>query len=544
MKHKSLFLIPLAAALMLSACEKGTPVESSIPASSEPTSSTVAPKPATDVTIQEGAAASIKKGKTLTLHASVTPNDADDLTITWSSQNEAVASVSSEGVVTAIAVGEAKIVASSATPNVKAEITITVIEASISITGGDSVHMGDTLQLAAATNNAEGEVAWSSSAASIATVDDKGLVTPVSVGQATITATVDGVSATKVINVLNWILDDAKFKAPESYALEVTHTHLEDVVTDGSEASPRHFHPSEAANNGALIASADIKSKSVFYRFSIVTAGLYRIYSHCASGDTKIDALYKYDDQGVRGGSLYQGFANNDDYVSSTYPDASSYCGNNRDFYIEVSLEAGDYLAQLTGFSSAGDTEFHIELKDAQAPVYADGPADQVEVSDVYSLTRVANVGYLSSFLKNGVVLENGKAYPFAYDARDNEYVKKNEELASFSFGDTSLNALTAVGAATFVKSENGKNYFDVASDDGFGKFLIDALGMKMDIAKLTATSSMQSGAFEGLNFVLADGDELEASVASVNAFPVSVKGYSLDNGGEFNGEGGSNQDW
>lgn len=53
--------------------------------------------------------ATIYKGSTITLTATVLPENAADKSISWTSSNEAVASVSSAGIVTAIAVGSASI---------------------------------------------------------------------------------------------------------------------------------------------------------------------------------------------------------------------------------------------------------------------------------------------------------------------------------------------------------------------------------------------------------------------------------------------------
>ena len=62
---------------------------------------------------------------------------------------------------------------------------------SVSITGSDSVFVGDTLPLTATVFgvNADSTVIWSSSNTSVATVDSNGVVTGVAVGTATITAT-------------------------------------------------------------------------------------------------------------------------------------------------------------------------------------------------------------------------------------------------------------------------------------------------------------------------------------------------------------------
>lgn len=83
--------------------------------------------------------------------------------------------------------------------------------ASAEITGEDATNVGDSVQLTAVVNEEEVSISscsWSSSDDSIATVDNDGLVTGVSVGQVTITATITGSNekvyvVRKQINVLD-----------------------------------------------------------------------------------------------------------------------------------------------------------------------------------------------------------------------------------------------------------------------------------------------------------------------------------------------------
>ena len=53
--------------------------------------------------------ATLKKGKSLTLKATISPSSANNKAVTWSSSNKKVATVSSKGVVTAKKKGTAKI---------------------------------------------------------------------------------------------------------------------------------------------------------------------------------------------------------------------------------------------------------------------------------------------------------------------------------------------------------------------------------------------------------------------------------------------------
>ena len=139
-------------------------------------------------------------GQTATLTATLTDAGGATITgrtVTWSSNNETVASVSSTGVVTAKAIGSATITAAvegkSGTASVEVKsATVT----SVAVTSG-TVRVGSRIQLHATGTLSDGStqpltgsaVTWTSSDQSKATVDAEGNVTGVAVGTATITAT-------------------------------------------------------------------------------------------------------------------------------------------------------------------------------------------------------------------------------------------------------------------------------------------------------------------------------------------------------------------
>ncbi len=84
---------------------------------------------ATGITIAP-ASATVTTGETVTLTATVTPEEADDKTASWSSSNEAVATVDNNGVVTALEPGSATITASAnGGEDITASATITVADA-------------------------------------------------------------------------------------------------------------------------------------------------------------------------------------------------------------------------------------------------------------------------------------------------------------------------------------------------------------------------------------------------------------------------------
>ena len=138
-------------------------------------------------------ATEVLQGNKIKLNVNYTPST-EPATFTYSSSNEAVATVSSAGWVTGISGGNVQITASLVgDPEKKATISITVIPLpeEITISGASNVSYGQNIILTviATPVGATNTVNWSSSDSSVATVDVNGRVTGMKVGTATITAT-------------------------------------------------------------------------------------------------------------------------------------------------------------------------------------------------------------------------------------------------------------------------------------------------------------------------------------------------------------------
>jgi alpha-tubulin suppressor-like RCC1 family protein/uncharacterized protein YjdB len=126
--------------------------------------------------------------------------------VIWSSDNEAVAAVSSAGLVTAAAPGTATLTATAAGRNGTGTVTVTASPVPVSSVtlqpATASVAPGGSVQLSAVTKDVSGNVlpgravAWQSSVPSVATVSSNGLVIGVAMGNATVTATSEGVDGT------------------------------------------------------------------------------------------------------------------------------------------------------------------------------------------------------------------------------------------------------------------------------------------------------------------------------------------------------------
>lgn len=140
----------------------------------------------------------LEKGKSFTIEASVLPMDAEDKTLNWSSSDENVATVTQDGEVTAVGYGKALIIATSVN-GIKGNCTVKVPEYDESITPTGITFESETRTIRksktvaiAYTLSPEGcgyrDIVWSSSDATVASVDQGGLVTGLKEGKTTIKA--------------------------------------------------------------------------------------------------------------------------------------------------------------------------------------------------------------------------------------------------------------------------------------------------------------------------------------------------------------------
>ena len=149
---------------------------------------------------------SLLEGDIETLTATVSPTNADDPSVTWSTSNAAVATVMN-GVVTAIAPGEAVITAKAGSKTATCTVTvshrvievasITLDKTTLEITQDETATLTATVLPA---NADDPSVTWSTSDPAIATVVD-GVVTGVAPGEAVITAKAGDKTATCTVTV-------------------------------------------------------------------------------------------------------------------------------------------------------------------------------------------------------------------------------------------------------------------------------------------------------------------------------------------------------
>ncbi|MEX2428808.1 MAG: Ig-like domain-containing protein [Bacteroidales bacterium] len=152
-------------------------------------------------------------GDTQQLTANVSPADADDPSVNWSSSDITVATVDESGLITAISDGAATITVTTNDGGLSDQCEVEISKAVISVNGvaiddcpSILFHAGETFQFTATVfpDDADDKsVSWSSSNTSVATVDSSGFLTIVSMGNSIIKVTTNdgGYSAQCIVLV-------------------------------------------------------------------------------------------------------------------------------------------------------------------------------------------------------------------------------------------------------------------------------------------------------------------------------------------------------
>ena len=177
---------------------------------------------APSITVVPGTAASTFVGETTQFLASgslTAGGSSQNLTnqVQWISSNVQVATVSSGGLATAVGSGTTTITASSGGVNGSAVLTVTISGASSQPTlaiipsGASATFVGETTQFialgnligSAATQNLTGNVTWSSSDVSVATIDQNGLATAVEANTAPNSTTITAIGTTSTGSLIS-----------------------------------------------------------------------------------------------------------------------------------------------------------------------------------------------------------------------------------------------------------------------------------------------------------------------------------------------------
>ncbi len=176
----------------------------------EPTPPPDPPRPTT-VTVTPATSELSALGETAQLSAEVRDQNGQVMvvSVTWSSNNTSVATVSTSGLVTAAGNGTATITATAGLVSGSATLSVAQQVSTVEVTPATGIVLpGTTLQLTAEGQDANGhavagsEFVWASSDTTVAVVDGTGLVSGIALGSAEVSATSSGVTGRAQLEVV------------------------------------------------------------------------------------------------------------------------------------------------------------------------------------------------------------------------------------------------------------------------------------------------------------------------------------------------------
>ncbi|MEK9509051.1 Ig-like domain-containing protein [Gemmatimonadota bacterium Y43] len=180
--------------------------------STGPASDTPETPVATSIAVDPATTSLTAVGATVQLSATVRDQSGGVMSgasVSWTSGNPAVATVSAGGLVTAVSAGTATISAASGSATQGASLTVTQVVSSVAVTPSDAtVGQGESTSFQATALDANANpiagasLSWSSGDSNIATVSAAGLVRGMSAGTTTITASAGSVQGSGVVTVL------------------------------------------------------------------------------------------------------------------------------------------------------------------------------------------------------------------------------------------------------------------------------------------------------------------------------------------------------
>ena len=211
----------------------------------------------------------VTKGETSQLTLTIKPDNYPNKDVTWSSSNDATATVDENGLVTTHEVGTVTITATlKSDPTISSSVTIVVNPIKVSkitvngygkeyLVKGDIVTLTTTVEPSDAANKS---IVWSSSNESVATVDQNGKVEAVGQGTVSIKAMNDdsGVYGEQVITVYD--------NTPANYKVNVyvtnenqNTTYTINIPKDGTVVTPASVAQNTTGNGRTLVTKAEIR---------------------------------------------------------------------------------------------------------------------------------------------------------------------------------------------------------------------------------------------------------------------------------------------
>ncbi|MCF0218624.1 MAG: Ig-like domain-containing protein [Muribaculaceae bacterium] len=172
----------------------------------------------------------LKVGDIETLVATVLPINTTDKTVTWTSANDAVATIDKNGTIIAIAVGTTSITSTCGNTYANCNVTVYAVPAESVILNKNNLELkkSESVRIVASVypeDTTDKTVIWKSSNMDVASVDRDGIIVAVSEGTAIITATCGNASASCDITVVKESTIESLFIDEDGREVEIYDLH-------------------------------------------------------------------------------------------------------------------------------------------------------------------------------------------------------------------------------------------------------------------------------------------------------------------------------
>ena len=311
---------------------------------------TVIGNPVTGITLDKSSA-SMKVNETITLYATVSPDDATDKTVIWQTSDESVATVSN-GVVAAVNVGMATITAKAGDVTASCSIIvepipvtgITLDKTNVSLKLYEAIALTATVSPSDATDNT---IVWSTSDSNIATVNN-GYVTALKIGTATISAMAGDKTAACVVTVK--ANDD--FPGSDKYKWRVKARYFGNKYSSNTDNYVLYFYLGEYNEDDNFI---DVGTEATFDMLCPVTdgmqlsAGTYKCTSNNVSPYHFLDGVIE--DDNVYPSFFYRQYGSGQSGIDLITDGSMKISGSGDNYSIETTFKVGtnNYHLHYTG---------------------------------------------------------------------------------------------------------------------------------------------------------------------------------------------------
>lgn len=296
--------------------------------------------PVTNVTL-DSTDLEITVGEKRTLKASVLPDNATDKSVTWNSNNLAVATVSESGEITAVSVGTAVITVKAGDKTAECTVTVNPIAVTAITLSSNSLGLkigeSQTLTATVTPDNAmDKTVTWTSDNTAVATVSESGEINAVSVGTANITARAGEKTASCTITV-NPIAVTAITLSQNSLALKVSESQTLTAAVTPDNATDKTVTWTSSDERVAVVSGGAVRA--VAAGNAIVTAKAGDKTAECTVTVTKIEAQAP---QITNANTLPQSIRFNSDWMFSVDNGVVAYLNGTVGYSIKVNAKVED----------------------------------------------------------------------------------------------------------------------------------------------------------------------------------------------------------